>query len=164
MEFCYTSQADKRRRYPVETVPAILAAAQRGARDLDQRRALVAWMQANNANTAEALHDAARAGTYRQSDRDECDPIQEVSETIANGGDCDQWAAVIMAGLRVLGFARVYLVTAGDEADPYRHAAVEFFAGGRMWLCDPKADQTGHPFNTRADMPHYPRRQHWRLA
>lgn len=161
-EFCYTSYADKLRRYPAQVVPAILAAAKRGANQVDQRRALVAWMQANDVQTAEDLHEAARRGTYKHSARPECDPIQEVAQTIAHGGDCDQWAAVVMAGLLVLGFTRVWLTTTGDERDPYQHAAVEFFAAGQQWTLDPKFDQPGAPFNTRADS--HPKIQHWRLA
>ena len=150
---CYASQSEKRQKWPLETLPAIFKAARHATRNPHARAQLQAWMQSHGVATAEDLHNAARAGRYvaTPEPRRHCDPIQPVARTIAHGGDCDQWAAVLLAGLAVLGFDRLWLISVGDEADPYRHVAVMLHAEDRYWRLDPKADQQGVDFNQRAD-------------
>lgn len=158
LDVCYSSNEDKRRRWPAETLPAIFQAARDAIHRPEQRQALTRWMQARGIRTAQDLHNACRAGRYKPSPRlkRHCDPIQPVSVTIERGGDCDQWAAVVLAGLRLLGLGdradeALYLVSVGDDADPYRHVRVCLKAEGRYWQLDPKPNQDGAPFDVRAD-------------
>lgn len=161
---CYKSYADKRERWPRVTLPAIFAAARHAFNDVGERNALRRWMQGHGISTAEQLHEAARKGRYVPTPDPlrHCDPIQPVNFTARHGGDCDQWAAVLLAGLRCLGFENMFLVATGDETDPYRHACAVVEHRGRYYRLDPKADQQGAAFNERAD--DYPRETFYRLA
>jgi hypothetical protein len=161
---CYSSEAEKRSVWPVETAPAILACASRAVNVLHERQAIVAWLRKNGIHTAADLHDACRRGRYMEPPKGvrHCDPIQPVPMTMAHGGDCDQWAAVVMAGLRVLGLADIWLVAVGDPADPYRHAFTVCRSADRYWILDPKPDQEGVEFNVRADS--YPLKQFFRFT
>ncbi len=152
---CYASHADKRARFPSETVRAILAGARRAARE--RADLLTGWLDANGVlilprhSVAQlaALHAAARAGRYVAPQPLHCDVAQDVAETIARGGDCDQWAMVILACARLLDMP-AWLVAAGDTADPYRHVWCQVRAGGRWWDVDPKGTPEGLEFGQRA--------------
>lgn len=165
---CYEDHADKRDRWPRETLPAIFNAARAAVHTLAERQKLTRWMHAHGIATAEELHEVVRAAPYVSSKRRECDPIQPVSHTIERGGDCDQWAAVILAALRLLGFESLYLVAVGDALDPYQHACVILHANdrgdpqARYWRLDPKPDQRGVPFNQRSDT--YPLEKFFRFT
>src|SRR5690606_22591440 len=101
---CYTDQADKRRRYPAETIPALFAAAAATpVFTVADWLGPVAMMDRGPAQLR-AVHDLARRGAYRASQPMQCDPLQSARDTILHGGDCDQWAVVIYAALKFLGY------------------------------------------------------------
>jgi hypothetical protein len=123
---CYDTPEDKRRLFPAVVIPAIYAEAHAGAQDdtlhfwlanagIDQFPHGVAQLA--------ALHELARTGRYTPASPYNCDPIQSVSQTIIEGGDCDQWASVLLAALDVMGY-EARLVTFGDELDRFAHVFV----------------------------------------
>jgi len=162
---CYVSLGDKRRRFPVETVKMILSGARRAAREDRQR--LAQWLDGSGAldlpdrslEQLAAMHQAARAGRYVPAAPLHCDLARGVGETLDNGGDCDQWAVVLLAALKLLEYP-AYLVAGGDASDPYRHVWVRARAGGRWWDLDPKGSQAGMDFGHSAD---FERAQSWPL-
>jgi len=155
-ETCYANGPDKRRRFLRETVPAILASARRQARD--EEDTLGRWMhergvlkQANPWDRLGMLHEAARGGRYVETRPRRCDRTKTAADTLAEGGDCDQWAAVILACCNILGI-RANLCAFGDdladtEGDPYQHVAVVAEVNSAVAILDPKGNQAGSPFN-----------------
>lgn len=149
---CYASAADKRERFPRETIPAIFrAAAAVPTFTLADWLGQVAMM-GPGVEQLRAVHDLARAGRYRTPAALTCDPQQPARDTILHGGDCDQWAAVLLAGLKYLGYT-ARLVTFGDRTDPYQHVAVDVEHNGRVFILDPKGSQAGAPFNVAPPHP-----------
>jgi hypothetical protein len=137
---CYASFEEKRRKWPHETAPAILREARRAAESPDTRARLIRWMRENGIRSAESLHNQVARMAYvpTPEPRRHCDPIQRVEHTLQAGGDCDQWAAVVMACLRILNHRwKIFLVATGDARDPYRHAATVFHHTGRWYRLDP---------------------------
>lgn len=145
----YQTLADKTALFPALIVPATLAAARAGA----QSPALAAWLECNRVTLAPwgmaqamAIHEAARAGLYRPTVPTNCDVVQAVETTLRRGGDCDQWAAVVLAALAMLGYPDCQLATFGDDRDPYQHVAVLANVGNQYAVLDPKGDQQGREF------------------
>jgi len=146
---CYTDSHDKRRRFPSVIIPGIYDEAARSARD----PFLAEWLQGAGVADAPpgpaqlfALHELARAGSYAEPAQFNCDPLQAVSTTIAEGGDCDQWAMVLLAALAILGY-EARLMTFGDEADRFQHVCIAAKWDRRWHILDPKGDPKGLDFN-----------------
>lgn len=155
---CYSTPQDKAALFPAVVIPGIFAAARAGAND----PVLRAWLENVGLDTTPRglpqlllLHALARAGTYRPAVPHNCDPQQPVAETILHGGDCDQWAAVVLAALLVLGYpGRV--ITFGDDADRFRHVATAARFDGTWFFLDPKGDAAGLDFGLiDGSYPHY---------
>lgn len=160
---CYNTHESKRRDFAARTVPMLRQAARDAASN--EHEALGRWMadagvlaKREPLAVLEALHEAARAGRYTETKPGHCDVLQPVAHTLEHGGDCDQWAVVLLACCLMLGFAP-YLVSFGDQpgadpyADPARHVAVICEIGDRSVLLDPKGSQEGADFNEWPDMP-----------
>lgn len=164
---CYASFADKARRYPAETLPAVLAAAAQapGHPVFDNwfHRAVSARALADPVTRLRQLHDAVRAGAYvpeldaRGNDL-ACDVVRFTQTTIRAGGDCEDWAAVLLAGTAIIADGAL-LVTSGETHDNFLHIAVAAMLGGRLYLLDPKGDEFGAPFDTRGES--YGIRRYW---
>lgn len=101
---------------------------------------------------AERLHELVRRGRYVYY-LEACDRINPPEQTIVGGGDCDQWAVVIATAAYLLGFPAVYLVTAGDNIDPYQHVYTEVHGTSGAWILDPKGDDNGESFNETRPAP-----------
>lgn len=157
----YWTPADKARAFPTRIIPGMVAQAAADVAD----ETLHLWLQADGVAAAPrglpqlyALHQAARAGRYRAPIMPNSDTVHPVSITLTMGGDCDQWAVVLLAALAALGY-EAQLCTMGDRRDPYQHVAVRVrHAGHWIWL-DPKGDQAGREFGT-VD-PHYTEARAW---
>lgn len=145
---CYTSLAEKIEVFPRVVIPQVYGYAVAGADDGTLRDWLdhyaIQWIPRGVAQLL-CLHYIARQGLYKQARPYNCDPPQLVADTIQNGGDCDQWATVILAALIVMGYPG-RLVTFGSDADPFEHVAVGAKAGGAWYFLDPKGDQGGLDF------------------
>jgi len=144
---CYESAQDKREFFPSKTIPLIFRMAWEGR--LDAR----AWLLEfgiedvpSGVPQLRALHDLTRQGLYKMPEQINCDPPQSVAYTIANGGDCDQWASVTLAGMWVMGFSPV-LITFGDENDSFQHVAAGTFFNFHWFLIDPKGSADGKNFD-----------------
>jgi hypothetical protein len=131
---CYESFADKAAQYP-GVVREIVEKASAGIPFVPAFPDLL------------SLHEWARRGRYVPELDDlgnpsRCDIVQAVPKTLRQGGDCDDWAVVILAGAMRAGWsARV--VTGGDPQDPARHVWVEIFDGTRWVPLDAKGSQPG---------------------
>lgn len=159
---CYFTDRDKAAKFPATVIPALLAQARAESDD----PTLDAWLRAGGVLAEPwgitqllTLHELARAGRYRSSNPLHCDPYQHVADTITAGGDCDQWAAVVMAALHALGY-EFGLYTFGAAQDEFQHVAPAAQIGLRWYLLDAKGDATGMDFD-QAD-PTYPTRKLWR--
>lgn len=144
---CYETPEEKRRNFPTVTIPAIFEMAYAG------RDVVLDWLRAYGIEDVPsgipqliALHDLTRQGKYVTPEKMNCDPPQAVALTIRIGGDCDQWASVLIAGMWALGFEPV-LVTFGDNSDHFQHVAVATYFGMSWHLLDPKGDALGMDFN-----------------
>ncbi len=131
---CYGSFADKAAKYP-GVVREIVEKAQAGVPFVPAFANLL------------ALHEWARAGRYVPELDDlgnpsRCDDVQAVPKTLAQGGDCDDWAVVILAGAMRAGW-QARIVTGGDPQDPARHVWVEIHDGTRWVPLDAKGSQPG---------------------
>ena len=143
---CYETPEEKRANFPTVTIPLIFEMAWRG------RETVQAWLTDHGMDNVpsgipqlEALHNLTRQGRYVTPEKLNCDPPQPVEITIKNGGDCDQWASVTMAGMWAMGFNPV-LVTFGDYHDQFQHVATATYFE-HWWLLDPKGDSFGRDFN-----------------
>lgn len=144
---CYNSPEEKRRNFPTVTIPLIFEMAWAG------RDVVEDWLTAygiedipSGVPQLAAIHNLTRQGRYRSPSQTNCDPPQAVGITIRTGGDCDQWASVLIAGLWVLGFTPV-LITFGDNQDSFQHVAVATYWRLSWFLLDPKGDGVGLDFN-----------------
>jgi hypothetical protein len=150
---CYTTVTGKNRKFPREHAPKILQSARSQAKN--ERELLLAWMGEHRVNAVNnrldeliRLHRAARLGTYKETRPMNCDRTQSAKTTITRGGDCDQWAAVLLACLLLLGHQEFYLVAFGTPgADEFEHVAVMAMIGERAYLLDPKGSQAGAEFD-----------------
>lgn len=133
----YASLEDKARRYVAETIPEIFAQAQAAM----GRR----WFAVT---TAQELHETLRRGLYlpEQGPKDE---VRPVAQTLVQGGDCEDWAAVQLAEFSHMGLP-VRLVTAGSPEDNFEHAYVEVEVNGRWLPSDPKGSQQGRALGVRS--------------
>lgn len=146
----YWTPQDKASAFPARIIPAMLHQAAADMAD----ETLHLWLQSDGVAGAPrglpqlyALHQAARAGRYRAPVIPNSDAVQPASITLTMGGDCDQWAVVLLAALAALGY-EAQIVTMGDHRDPYQHVAIRArVARGWVWL-DPKGDQHGREFGT----------------
>ncbi len=102
--------------------------------------------------TLRRLHELARRGRYVYY-REACDRINPPEQTVVGGGDCDQWTVVVAVAAYLLGFPEVYLVTVGDNIDPYQHVYAEVRGTSGTWILDPKGDQEGQPFDQTPPAP-----------
>jgi hypothetical protein len=146
---CYQTPDDKRRIFPTLVIPTIYNLAALGVND----PTLHDWLQGAGVDRLTpglgqllALHELARAGLYRSPWAINCDPPQAVAVTITQGGDCDQWATVLLAATKLFGY-RARLVTFGDRNDRFQHVAVAVAQGGKWYNLDPKGDPAGLDFN-----------------
>jgi hypothetical protein len=154
---CYVSLAHKLDAYPRETLPRIMRRAEAATGDGAELLALDEWLPragltletVPQVRDLVALHELAREGVYRRPKNKRCDPIRFPSHTLANGGDCDQWATVLLAVLWSWGLP-AWLVTSGDDRDPYRHVYVETELDGAVYILDPKGSQVGSDFDVRS--------------
>jgi len=145
---CYATAKDKRIKFVESTIPMIFKMAWHGRNDARE------WLQKFGIENVpygvpqlRALHDLTRQGRYVLPEQYNCDPPQLVADTIAYGGDCDQWASVTMAGMWIMGFSPV-LVTFGDESDKFQHVATATFFNFHWFLIDPKGSSEGRDFDT----------------
>ncbi len=144
---CYLSLADKARRYVAETIPLVFAQAVNGMA-----------ASVTPAPSLAAIHDTIRRGVYVKEDGP-CDEVRPVTQTLADGGDCEDWAAVLLSWLMAAGVAAL-LVTAGDKDDNFRHVYV-LAADNTGWhVLDPKGSQKGLPFGREAD---FAVRRYWQM-
>jgi len=164
---CYLSFPDKADKYVRLTLPAVFDA----AADAQGLRVFDNWFQQNvqpraladALERAKQLHDAARAGAYVE-ERDgagndlPCDVVRSLATTIRAGGDCEDWAAVLLAGLAFIGLPAL-LVTSGEPHDSFLHICAATWIDGRLYLLDPKGDHYGAPFNVRSET--YSVRRYW---
>lgn len=134
----YGSRADKQVRYVDSTIPLIYAEAARA-------------VLPNLPRDARAIHDWARAGKYLPENISG-DEVRTAAEVLEGGGDCDDWASLLVAAYGRAGFP-VQLVTAGDESDNFEHVYVQVFDGGRWIVSDPKGSQRGHAFGEETRFP-----------
>jgi hypothetical protein len=147
---CYIDESAKLALFPGVTIPGIFRQARLGIDDA----VLLDWLYARGIERVglgvgqlRALHDAARGGRYVSPAQWNCDPEQPVAQTILEGGDCDQWGAVLLAALATMGY-QSELVTFGTGADPFEHVAVAGLWAGAWYLLDAKGDQAGLAFDT----------------
>lgn len=155
-QVCYNTYPEKRRLFAKQTAPAIIRAARQSAQH--ERDYIAAWLDSHGVLKPDTpwdqlarLHNAARRGKYVPHDPDHCDSVQTAQRTIEHGGDCDQWAHVLLACCLLLGI-RAVLVSFGDGQDPYQHAAVVAEIGQAAIVLDPKGSQRGADFNEWPDM------------
>lgn len=160
-QICFATRAGKRRDFPGRVLPAMRKAVLNALRDPGQREALERWVARNvrgedrGVAYLEAIHNAAWAGLYVPTDRRECDVVRvarPITVTLAHGGDCDQWAVVIAAALKLRGY-RPHLFGFGDTSDPWLHVAVGAKYRGAWFLLDAKGSQEALPFNVWPDEP-----------
>lgn len=138
----YASLDDKRQRFMTDTVDAVFAAAEHALQSPRFR----AWALALPGDLP-GLHEAVRRQRYVPEDGPR-DLVQEAEHTLRQGGDCEDWAVVLLAALKLKGYDPEFIV-AGDDLDPARHVFVR--AAGRV--LDPKGSQGGRPFGQHASWP-----------
>jgi hypothetical protein len=147
---CYQDHDHKRETFARVTVPSIFAAARAGVAE----PALHEWLNFHGVLGAprglsqlRALHETARGSRYVPGPRG-CDSILDVSTVIDQGGDCDNWAAVLLAAAAAMGYpARLHAF--GTARDPHEHVAVAVFWAGAWRYLDAKGDQEGEEFLQR---------------
>lgn len=143
----YASHADKAWKYVHRTLPAVVGEFLR-ARGL---------RLAGSGADARDLHRWAQAGRY-VDDPGPRDEIRPVAQTLREGGDCEDWAAVLLAALHQAG-RPARIVTAGDARDNFLHIYVETLQDGRWQPMDPKGSQSGRAFGS--DLHGYPILRYW---
>jgi hypothetical protein len=173
----YPSWEAKAQLWPRRVLPQIIQRANEAAQGADWQ-ALAAWLEAhglplpesNSATTQRlaALHEAVRKGRYK-SDPNGMDIVYPVAlpkphgaqgasiyPTIEQGGDCDDWAPVILAPLMRWKIpARI--VAVGTERDPFAHVFVRARTrDGASYALDPKGNQTGFAFDKTAPRSMFP--------
>lgn len=160
---CYSSFEDKRQRYQAQTLPAVLAEAHEPLTATSRAFYAVALGVGQHVDRLRNLHDTVRAARYIaerdvSGDLANCDQVRSIHDTIVNGGDCEDWAAVLLRGCKLIGVP-AYIVTSGEHHDPFMHVSVAAVVADRLYLLDPKGDQQGAPFNVRSER--YPERRFW---
>lgn len=168
----YLSHADKAHKWPNQTLPHIVLAARDAARGGQASPALFSWLSRMALVTERRalpltgeviarLHNAARRGRY-VAELGPYDQVQAVDKTLAHGGDCEDWAAVLLAVALVWG-APVRIVTSGDTRDNFMHVYVEMQDHAGVWrTLDPKGSQLGAAFDFRSER--NPVRRWWTFA
>jgi len=156
----YQSLADKATRYVNETLPAIFAAAEDGPNFGNGAGTLALFRLIERVRNLEQLHAAIRGGRYVDETGPK-DDVQDLADTLANGGDCEDWAAVLVAACRLLGI-RCCVTTSGQAWDNFLHVYVTAQdRDGAWYVLDPKGSGLGADFNKHSE--NYPIRRHWQL-
>lgn len=177
----FTSYQQKRTAWPRFVLPQIIARANEAAQG-DDWQALAQWLAARGCNPAAnqignvklaALHNAARQGTYKD-DPPGFDVVYPVAltralgrqgiyypATIDQGGDCDDWTAVILAALLAWQMpARI--ITVGNEQDPFQHVYPRARAADGLYrTLDAKGSQKGLDYDQQPPRSMFPVRQAW---
>lgn len=150
MFICFESFEEKSDTFPRVAVPMMFAVGREGSRDPE----LHDWLNYNGVLDApvglaqlRALHEAMREGRYVPSPG-ACNTVQTVGETIEDGGNCYNWAAVALAALRVLNYP-ARLSAFGDARDPHEHVVVAAWYAGAWRYLDAKGNQAGSDFLVR---------------
>jgi hypothetical protein len=165
----YLNLADKAQKWPNATLPEIILSARDAVAGGQANPALFSWLSRMGlvpqkrvlplqTMTLAKLHNAARAGRYVEEigPRDE---VQAVEKTLSHGGDCEDWAAVLVA-VALLWGANVRIVTSGAEIDNFYHVYAEIQDSGGVWhTLDPKGCPEGAAFDFRSEQ--YPVRRWW---
>lgn len=161
----YSSRADKAQRYQAETIPAMFAAAA-DERDQGNGLRLLETMLRARITTASKLaqlmqlHSFIRAGVY-QPEHGPRDEIRSIRHTLLHGGDCDDWAPVLLAACRLLG-VNCALETSGYAWDPFAHVYAVALFDGQAIVLDPKGSQLGVDFNRHSE--NNPVRRRWEIV
>ncbi|MCW8134714.1 MAG: hypothetical protein KIT75_03475 [Planctomycetota bacterium] len=157
---CYASFADKAERYQRETLRAVFDASRAPLSPATRWFFSRCIVGENMESRLRSLHGCARSGRYvaEVGDLAHCDEVRTMHETVDTGGDCEDWAAVLFAGIKLCG-AQPLLVTSGEAHDNFMHVAAAALWGQQLWLLDPKGDSIGAPFNVRSET--YPVRRYW---
>lgn len=155
----YKSHEHKARVYVAETLPAIFRAAFEPS--VESQNALERWMKQNITGSHKSLqlvqlHDAARAGKYVAENLPQ-DEIRTIAQTLTMGGDCEDWAVVLIAACRELGIS-AKVATSGDANDNFLHVYIRALG----FVLDPKGSQLGVAFNVNSE--NNPIRRYWNLA
>lgn len=151
---CYRSFEHKRTEYVARTLPAIFSAALDGMQLFRAEPPTLELMR--------RLHDEVRAMEYApeaepkglaqhcDADHKAIDEVQAVARTLGEGGDCEDYAALLLAALWAMGFP-AGIETAGDAQDPFQHVRVIASLPGdaRTFILDPKPDPAGVDFGER---------------
>lgn len=176
----YTSHADKAHKWLTCTLPSMIAAALRAAK-APPAFALRAWLARFGLPAEKAgagvpqqrlatLHQAARQGLY-VAEFGPKDEVREVATplvagdkvTLIDGGDCEDWAAVL-AAVAMLWGAPVRIVSSGTPEDHFLHAYAEIGGDlGRFFTLDPKGSQAGAAFDFRSERNPVRRWWTWRV-
>lgn len=177
----FTSYAQKQSAWPRFVLPQIIRRANEAAQGQDWFT-LADWLaargcnpqpgQATNAILA-SLHEAARQGRYKD-DPEGFDVVYPVATrralgrqgvyyppTIQDGGDCDDWTAVILAALlRFQLPARI--ITCGTGQDAFAHVYPRArLADGTWRTLDAKGSQRGLDYDFAPPRSMFPIRQAW---
>lgn len=144
----YDSYEHKAKAYFDQTLPAIFRAAFEPT--YESQKALDRWMREEVTASRKSfqlreLHEAARAGKYVAENLPQ-DEIRTMLQTLRMGGDCEDYAAVLLAGCRLMG-VKAKLVTSGDSQDNFLHV----FVTANGYILDPKGSQAGADFNKRSE-------------
>lgn len=141
----YESHAQKAADYVEVVIPAIFEMAFNPSAVSEQQFEF--WIeQFLNSNDTKynrllSIHNMVRREKYVPENLPQ-DEIRTMAQTLLYGGDCEDFAAVLLAAIARAGVSGV-LVTSGDALDNFKHVYVE--AGG--YILDPKGSQEGVPFN-----------------
>jgi len=138
MLVCYKSYEDKAARWVPSIGFGIVREAVRGS------EAVAAALRLAGVRDVRGLHAWLQTGLY-VAETGSCDDMQSVATTLLRGGDCEDWAAVALAGLWALGVAG-RVVGGGDSVDPYRHVWIEAWTDDGWRALDAKPHQDGYPF------------------
>ena len=157
----YLNHADKAAKWPSQTLPEIILQAREAVAGGNANPALYSWLSRMGlvpqkralpmrAEVLGKLHNAARGGRYVEEIGPR-DHVQEVERTLKLGGDCEDWAAVLVA-VALLWGCPVRIVTSGEPADNFLHVYVEMRDAAGVWhTLDPKGSPEGVAFDFRSE-------------
>lgn len=152
----YPSFEAKARGYIAHTLPEVFRVAFYPS--AESQEALGRWMDSHITAKRKSfqlrqLHDAARAGKYVAENLPQ-DEIRTIAQTLAVGGDCEDWAAVLVAACRELGIP-AQIATSGNAQDNFLHVYIIAYG----FVLDPKGSQVGVDFNSHSE--NYPVQRFW---
>lgn len=157
----YLSHADKAEKWPNATLPAIILSAREAVVAGQASPALYSWLSRKGlvpqrrvlpllTEVIARLHNAARGGRYVEEIGPK-DHVQAVERTLHQGGDCEDWAAVLVA-VALLWGAPVRIVTSGEPHDHFLHVYAEIRDHAGIWhTLDPKGSPEGVAFDFRSE-------------